>query len=187
MDLRPINPYYHKRTQKRKARAKYTSNASAYSYPYEWITPVTDRTQADVEYAQRLRETGWTNLAPEEQKEYLAGLKGCLNTSDLLRIENDIQILLDVLELDGTSYVNNVPALPTASYFGNLSSNVTAIREAYCVHADTPQVPALPYNTWQAYNAIEQILNDVYEVVSAQFSYYAGNEIYAGDTIGLLL
>ena len=76
MDLRPINPYYHKRTQKRKARAKYTSNASAYSYPYEWITPVTDRTQADVEYAQRLLETGWTNLTPEEQKEYLAGLKG---------------------------------------------------------------------------------------------------------------
>lgn len=187
MDLRPINPYYHKGTQRRKARAKYTSNAPAYSYPYEWITPVTDRTQADVEYAQRLRETGWTNLTPGEQEEYLAGLKGCLNTSDLLRIENDIQILLDVLELDGTSYVNNVPALPTVSYFGNLSLNVTAIREAYCVHADTPPVPELPYNTWQAYNAIEQILNDVYEVVSAQFSYYAGNEIYAGDTIGLLL
>ncbi len=187
MDLRPINPYYHKVKQKRMLKARASRNTVEYSYPYEWITPVTDRTQTDVEYAQRLLEVGWTNLTSAEQAEYLAGLKGCLNSSDLSRIENNIQILLDVLELDGTSYVDNVPSPPTAGYFKNMESNVATIREAYCVHADTPQVPALPYNTWQAYNAIEQILNDVYEVVSAQFSYYAGNEIYAGDTIGLLL
>lgn len=186
MDLRPINPYYHKKKQIRKARARASNNSETYSYPYEWIPPVMDRTQDDVDLAARLMAAGWKNLTAEEQEKYLKGLKGCLNTSDLYRIENDIQILLDVLELEGKSCVGAVPSPPKESYFANLKANVAAIRAAYCVHADTPQVPDLPYNTWQAYNDIEKILNDVYEVVSSQFSYYTG-EIYAGDTIGLLL
>ncbi len=186
MDLRPINPYYHKKKQIRKARARASNNSETYSYPYEWIPPVTDRTQDDVDLAARLISARWKNLTAEEQEEYLKGLKGCLNASDLDRIENDVQILLDVLELEGKSCVGAVPSPPKESYFANLKANVAAIRAAYCVHADTPQVPDLPYNTWQAYNDIEKILNDVYEVVSSQFSYYAG-EIYAGDTIGLLL
>lgn len=182
MDLRPINPFYRKKSTRRKVRAV----VSTYSYPYDWIAPVTDRTQEDVEYAQELIAAGWEHMNAEQRKEYLAGLKGCLNASDLSRIENNIQILIDVLELDNTSHVGAVPDFPTDAYFTDMQSNVAAIRAAYCIHADTPATPELPYNTWQKYNAIEQILADVYEVLSAQFAYYPG-EIYAGETIGYIL
>lgn len=182
MDLRPINPFYRKKSTRRKVRAA----VSTYSYPYDWIVPVTDRTQADVDHARDLITAGWQNLNTDQRAECLAGLKGCLNTSDLSRTENNIQILIDVLELDNTSHVGAVPELPTTSYFEDLKANVSAIREAYCIHADTPKVPELPYNTWQKWNDIEKILADVYEVLSAQFVYYTG-EIYAGETIGYIL
>lgn len=184
MDLRPINPYYKQPQRMARVRRK---AVSGYSYPYTWEPPVTDRTQADVNYAKELIAIGWNNMTAEQRSEYLAGLKGCLNTSDLSRIENNIQILIDVLELDKTSHVGAVPEFPAANYFSDMKSNVAAIRAAYCVHADTPAVPELPYNTWQKYNDIEKILADVYEVISAQMNYYAGTEIYAGDTVGLLL
>lgn len=184
MDLRPINPYYRKQPQKR-TRTRLQA-ASGYSYPYTWMPPITDRTQADVDRARELITTGWENLTADQKSEYLSGLKGCLNTSDLSRIENNIQILIDVLELDSTSHVGAVPEFPTDTYFSDMQSNVSAIRAAYCVHADTPMVPELPYNTWQKINAVEQILSDVYEVLSAQFVYYTG-EIYSGESIGLIL
>lgn len=184
MDLRPINPYYRKQPQKRmRTRLK---AASGYSYPYTWMPPVTDRTQADVDHARALITTGWENLTADQKSEYLAGLKGCLNISDLFRIENNIQILIDVLELENTSHVGAVPEFPTDTYFSDMQSNVSAIRAAYCVHADTPTVPELPYNTWEKINAVERILADVYEVLSAQFVYYTG-EIYSGESIGLIL
>ena len=101
--------------------------------------------------------------------------------------KNNIQILLDVLEIDSSSYVEAVPEFPTSAYFEQMRNNVTAIRNGYAVHVDTPEVPELPFNTWQKFNDIEKILADVYEVVASQLRYYAGSEIYAGDTVGLLL
>lgn len=187
MDLRPINPYYKKNQRKSLYRIKASTGATAYSYPYGWITPVTDRTQADVDHARELLTAGWDNLTVEQREEYMDGLKGCINAADLARIENNMQILIDVLELQNTSHVDAVPELPSESYYADMKDNIAAIRAAYFVHKDTPEVPELPFNTWQDYNAIEQILNDVYEVVSSQFNYYAGTEIYAGDAVGLLL
>lgn len=187
MDLRPINPYYRIQPatggMSRVARAQ---RVVPYSYPYTWIEPVTDRTQVDVSRAREIILLEWQNMTADQKEEYLAGLKGCMNRADFERIENDIQILIDVLELENESHVGAVPEFPTDAYFRDMETNVAAIREAYTVHADTPPVPARPYNTWQKYNDIEQILADVYEVLSAQFHYYAG-EIYAGDVTGLLL
>lgn len=188
MDLRPLNPYY-RRTVRKSAgmRRKAVSMSSVeYTYPYTWIAPVTDRTQADVDRAKALISKGWINMTDEEKAEYSAGLKGCMNIVDLERIENNIQILLDVLEINSESHVGSVPRFPTEGYFEDMKNNVSAIRAAYCIHADTPQVPKLPYNTWAAYNDIEKILLDVYEVVSAQFYYYSG-EIYAGEETALIL
>lgn len=187
MDLRPINPYYKQAVKIVRTVRLRLKAATGYSYPYSWESPVTDRTQEDVVYALELIASGWNNMSEEQKTEYQSGLKGCLNASDLSRIENNIQILTDVLELDNTGYVGAVPEFPEENYFSDMKSNVSAIRSAYCVHADTPTVPELPYNTWQKYNDIEKILADVYEVVSAQMNYYAGTEIYAGDTVGLLL
>lgn len=188
MDLRPLNPYYRRTVRKNtgKQRKSVTMSYEEYTYPYTWIDPVTDRTQSDVDRAKELISNGWQNMTNEEKAEYSAGLKGCMNIVDLERIENNIQILLDVLEINSESHVGSVPQFPTEGYFEDMKNNVSAIREAYCIHADTPPVPNLPYNTWAAYNDIEKILSDVYEVVSAQFYYYSG-EIYAGEETGLIL
>lgn len=184
MDLRPLNPYY--RRGIRKAKRLRAAAALEYSYPYVWIPPVTDRTPADVDRARALIAKGWQDMTDDERAEYGAGLKGCLNVSDLERIENDVQILLDVLEIDSVSHVGAVPLFPKESYFEDLRDNVAAIRAAYCIHADTPQVPDLPYDTWTAYNDVEKILLDVYEVVISQFHYHSG-EIFAGEETGLIL
>ncbi|MCM1192029.1 MAG: hypothetical protein NC123_16800 [Butyrivibrio sp.] len=184
MDLRPINPYY--RRTIRKSAGKRRAAAAGYSYPYTWLTPVTDRTQKDVDRAKALISKGWGDMTDAERAEYNVGLKGCINRKDFERIENNIQILLDVLEIDSESHVGSIPEFPLDEYFEDMKRNLTAIREGYCIHADTPAVPELPYNTWTAYNDIEKILLDVYEVVNAQFHYYTG-EVFAGEETGLLL
>ena len=187
MNLRPLNPYY-RRTAPSAARAfsGRKMNRQEYSYPYVWQKPVTDRSQEDVDHARQILSMDWEGMEDAWKTEYLAGLKGCLNREDLERIENNIQILLDVLEIDAASGVGKVPDIPDTGYFARIKENVSYIRAAYCIHETTPPVPELPYNTWQKYNDLEQILADVYEVVSAQFHYYAG-ELYAGDLTGLVL
>lgn len=182
MNLKPINPYYRQIVNPR-ARTYSLNNST---YPYTWIELVTDRTQADVDYAKTLLSKSWAEFTQQEKEAYLSGLKGCINRADLERIENNIQILLDVLEINSGSYVEAVPEFPTTTYFEQMQSNVAAIRAGYVIHADTPEVPELPFNTWQKFNDIEKILADVHEAVSAQLRYFTG-EIYAGDTVGLIL
>lgn len=153
----------------------------------EWQQAVIDRSQDDVEYVKLLAEKGWKNLTVEERSDWLAGLKGTLNRSDLLRIENNLQLLADVLELPLQTYADAVPDVPNEEYFKNLSQNVKTIREAYCIHSDTPPLPSLPFRTYDKINDIEKILNDVYQILIDNFHYYCGGEIYAGDSIGALL
>lgn len=189
MDLRPINPFYRRAdtvsTAKTRARKAQAAKAT-YTYPYTWIAPVTDREADDVAHAKEICSIAWRDMTDAQREEYRAGLKGCINRPDFERIENNVQILLDVLEIGSESFVGAVPEYLTEDYFNRLKTNLNAIREAFFVHADTPGVPELPYNTWQKYNDIEKILADVYEVVSSQFHYFTG-EIYAGDETGLLL
>lgn len=152
-----------------------------------WIKPITDRTEADVKKASEMATTGWDNLTDFEKEEWKAGLKGTLNNSDLLRIETDIKILADVLELPLTTYADGIPEFLSESYFDNLLSNIRAIRQASAIHSDTPKVPESPANDYEKINDIEKILSDIYEILMNNFHYYTGNEIYAGDVFGLLL
>jgi len=151
-----------------------------------WQTPVLDRSQADVNHAKELWDIGYNNLTDTQKAEYIAGLKGSLNTSDLLRIENNIQLLSDVLELNLTTYNGNVPDIPNATYYDNLLSNVESIRSAYTIYDNTPATPSEPINEFLKVNSIEQILTDVYKILNSNFHYYTGQKLYSGRRIGLL-
>ena len=151
-----------------------------------WIEPVIDRTQEDVEEAQRILTAGWDALDETDRQKWNAGLKGALNRSDLERIESDIQVLSEKLYL-GLKKNEISSDFPAESYFSRLKENVDKIREMKIVHSDTPNVPELPFNTYEKINDIERILLDAYEILRLNFHHYAGEEIYAGDTIGLLL
>lgn len=150
-----------------------------------WKNAVTDRTQSDVERVLELLKKGWQSFTQEEKAAWQNGLKGALNKADLERIQNNIQLLSDVLELD--LVVDAIPDIPTVNFYDALTRNVETIRGAYCIHSDTPPTPNAPLNTYQKWNDIEKILLDVYEILLNNFSYYCGNEIYAGDATGLLL
>lgn len=151
-----------------------------------WQTAITDRTQSDVDKIKDYFRRGWSNLTSDEQSEWLNGLKGALNRSDLERIESNIQLLSDVLEIDLQTYYDNIPKNPNNAYFACLLSNVEAIRNAYCIHADTPKTPTT-VNMFTDINDIEKILLDVYEILINNFYYYCGDELYMGDETGLLL
>lgn len=150
-----------------------------------WQNPVTDRTQDDVERVLKLLEKGWQNFSDEEKTEWSAGMKGALNATDLERIQNNIRLLSDVLELDLS--VSAVPEIPDEIFYEAVRVNIASIRGAYCIHTTTPETPEAPLNTFSKWNDIERILADVYEILLNNFHYYCGSEIYAGDDIGLLL
>ena len=59
---------------------------------YGWVDAVYDRTQADVDYAiAKINELKKSNLTDVPE------LKGCVNASDLNRIENNTRRLVDYL------------------------------------------------------------------------------------------
>lgn len=154
--------------------------------PPIWVEPVCDRTREDVELLKRLTETGYKNFSAEQKELWLSGMKGALNKSDLQRIENNCEVLSELLEL-GIQPVETVPDLPDEAYFHRLTEKVAVIREAYCVHADTPEVPVSPLNTYRKINDLERILMDVYGIISQRFFYYCGEEISCGEAIGFIL
>lgn len=168
-----------------------------------WQKAVTDRSQSDVDIARSMWERGYFNLATvsacnlgecylpadlsdSERPRYDAGLKGSLNKADLLRIENDIQLLSDVLELGLTTHYNSIPAHPNETYYNNLLSNVRTIRAAYMTYHTTPSTPSAPLNIFTKWNNVEQILKDVYAILRSNLYYYTGEGLYSGQEIGLL-
>lgn len=151
-----------------------------------WQDAVTDRSQADVNRVlYLLSKVKFAALTEDEQAEWLTDSKGALNTSDLARIKNNIELLMEVLELTNT--VSDVPAYPQAGYYAELLTNVKAIRDGSVVYKSTPAVPEAPLNTFQKWNDIEHILLDVYNILLNNFHYYCGESLYAGDNTALLL
>lgn len=163
-------------------------NVSYYSNVIEYILPwfVFDRTEDDVEYAKNLKNKGWNNLTENEKKEWMAGLKGCLNKSDLKRIENNIAVISPLLKIDLLTYQGRIPEVPDETYFKHLLSNIRILRNSGYARMDTPETPEYPPNTYEKINSIEKILYDIYSVYNSSFYHYC-NEIYCNEEIGALL
>lgn len=164
-------------------------NVGYYDKVIEYILPVFvyDRTQADVDRVYALRETGWQNMTQPQKEEWLRGMKGCLNTSDLKRIENAVYVIARLLNIALQTNKDNLPEIPDALYFQQLLDNVAILRESGYIRGDTPELPAQPLNTYQKINDVEHILHDVYEIYLANNSWfiYCG-ENFAGDELGML-
>lgn len=146
----------------------------------EWIEPVTNRTQEDVNYANRLLAKPWSEFTTNEQNDYKNGLKGCLNRADLERIEGNMQYL--ATELYTSLESGDIPEFPTTEYFVRVQKNATTLRDA--ASASTA-VPAQPWNTWRKINQLEMLLLEIYEHIRAPYYYYIG-EMYVSDDIGVI-
>lgn len=137
----------------------------------EWITPIFDRTQADVDFAlskiKEWRENGSTSLYE---------LKGCLNVTDINRIENDIQHLSDSLSSlyyfpHAISKEWNTSGLPDMSDIDRIIGNVRNIISAYIQTSTAPDVPDTML-TFEQINSIEENLFLVKELIDAMVSTY---------------
>lgn len=161
----------------------------------EWIDPVTDRTQADVDRAKYLINKGYSNLTEDERTEWTAGLKGCLNASDLSRILNNIEFLRQVLELNIPPTTQTVPYTPVTEWFTyNVLWRVQLIRDAYSTYDTTPPTPGYTGSgftsinyTYKDINDVEQILKDVHDIIESNFYYLSIDNVTMGDEVGLIL
>lgn len=156
-----------------------------------WITPIVDRTQQDVNRVVFLNNKGYENLTEEEKAEYSQNLKGALNFDDIDRIVTDILELQDRFDITPSATMlrsgDIILDVPTNLFFRKLFNSLRAIREQNYAYSQTPQAPSLPWNTWQKYNDVEQILLDAYTISNQGFYQMAGSGFYAGEEISLLL
>lgn len=143
---------------------------------------VYDRTQADVDRVKEFYNIGWNGLTEAQKAEWLSGMKGCLNTADLFRIENNLYALSQLLKVELQTNKDSIPDIPSVSYFEQLLANVEALRATGFVYMTTPEIPENPINTYQKVNDIERILRDIYSVYVANNTscIYCG-ENYAGE------
>lgn len=149
----------------------------------EWITPIFDRTQQDVEFAKR-QIAQWKNGLAND----VYDLKGCLNVSDINRIENNIKYLsnkLNELGYSNTTYTKtwNRTSLPNQQDIDRIINNVKELIKAFCQQPSAPNVPdrLVDYND---INAIEKNLSLIKELIDYMVnSYKVSGALQSGQTI----
>lgn len=121
----------------------------------EWIDPVTDRTQYDVD-----RARSYIN-SMKGRYDTLEGMKGCLNISDLNRIEGNIKYLSDILSLSLTTKEWAISEIPTSSDESRIIGNTSSLLSAISME-NPPTIPDNLYS-YSDFNEIEDILLTIYE------------------------
>ena len=153
-----------------------------------------DRTSFDLIRAKELIQKAKQieNLTPEELQEYMAGLKGSYNISDLNRVENAVQYISDLF--NSLSYKNIVKTKTwkQGDFFTideelpRYLENIKILREIINVLPDTPQVPD-SYKPYNKANDIEKILYDLNQLlINMQKMFRYSNTFYSGESEGLI-
>ena len=167
---------------------------------------ITDRTQADVSHLRAQREKilneGWAALSEAEQMEYLAGLKGGYNATDLNRVTHAMEYLVERIRSFGYA-VNyekvKVPHtetglddytwyhsdIPQTNELNAYLQNVGWLREAMVLYPNTPEVPAdMEGFTFTEANDIEQILVNIETIINLMVaSFIYSGELFSGEVI----
>ena len=127
-----------------------------------WIVPVVDRTLLDVQDALAQIEV-WRTQVANGQTPTVTELKGCLNATDLNRIEANTKYILQFLQ--GYGYQTNVTTkvdwtdecLPNVDDVNRIIDNIKEIRDKYYEPAGMPSLPQTMVS-FSDINAIEQSL-----------------------------
>lgn len=154
-------------------------------------TLVTDRTQADVNYAESLYKKLWSDFTEQEKADFNAGLKGSYKASDLNRVGLALITVRDRLRTHGI----DVPAEVRTDYEANevitsaaMTDYIKSVNAVYAaVQTATPEPPENMENlTWEGANNIERAIIAVDDVLeSREIGWiYADAELYAGDMGG---
>lgn len=152
-------------------------------------TLVTDRIEADVSRHRELTDKGWAEMTTAEKSEWMAGMKGAYNASDLNRVASAMSYLSQRLASAGYSVPISSPTdwangdIPTKGDLDTYLDDLRRIRAALAVMDTTPAAPeSMDYLTWAKANDIEKILVDVDDALGRLLlsPFYSG-EIYSGE------
>ena len=127
-----------------------------------WIVPVVDRTLRDVQDA-LVQIEAWRTQVANGETPTVTELKGCLNATDLNRIESNTRYIAQLLQIQG--YQINVTtkvdwtdeSLPNAADVNRIINNIKEIRNKYYEPAGMPSLPQTMVS-FSDINAIEQSL-----------------------------
>lgn len=160
---------------------------------FDFTTLVTDRTAADYQHWEYLRDKGFENMTEAERAEWLADdMKGAYHKGDLNRVGEALNYLRDRLteagyityQTDFTAKTNwTITSIPTAADLTYYLKCVSNIREAMAQFESTPPAPtdtgALSIDEA---NNIEKILIDVETLINNMLAarLYC-NDVFAGE------
>ena len=141
----------------------------------QWSEPIYDRTQADVNYAlQKIAEWLKGNIAGNATS--VTDLKGCLNVSDINRIESNIEYLGKQLVDHGyhtsvftKSWRND--DLPNEGDVARILENVRGLVNSYYTHPVAPSIPNTLLN-YEDVNAVEKNLFLIKELLDCMVGSY---------------
>lgn len=158
---------------------------------YYGLNLITDRTAGDVEYVKSLNSLGISEWTESQTAEYLAGLKGAYNATDLNRVESAVAYLMERLQITGFYLDLDIKNTWIITEFFNETdmkrylSNIQTLRDLFVMPEETPEVPeTMQHFTYDKANDIEQILEIIDQLISnisANFIY--SGEVYAGEVM----
>lgn len=135
-------------------------------------TLITDRTAADVARVHELAAKGFAAMTAAEQAEWLAGMKGSYNASDMNRVGTALNYLAARLApVCGVSIAWSAKTdwaatdIITASQAAEYRQQIRDIRSALTYPAGTPDAPQLARMTYTGANDIERILTLCEELI----------------------
>ena len=136
-------------------------------------TLVTDRTEADASRCIELRDKGWAAMTAAERAEWVAGMKGAYNASDLNRVASAMSYLSQRFASAGYSVPVSSPTdwangdILRKDDLDTYLDDLRRIRAALAVMDTTPSAPgSMDYLTWARANDIEKILADVDDLLT---------------------
>lgn len=145
---------------------------------------ITDRTSADVNRWKTLHDKGWEAMTPEEQSEWIGGMRGAYNYTDMNRVEGfvrnlETRFLEKGIRLSLTTKTDwTRTSWPTESDMSRYFGNVEKVRAAVKVDLDTPAVPTTAtLFDYKKANDLEKILL----AVGRWLDRVEKSQMYSGD------
>lgn len=156
-------------------------------------TLVTDRTQADVERVRELAAKGFAAMTTDEQAEWLAGMKGAYNATDINRVGIALNYLAARLSTNcgmDTGWTAKtdwgLTDVITASQAAVYRQQIQDVRNALTYPSGTPAAPEIDRLTYTGANDIERILSlceTLIDNIIKAFRYTGAAECAAGGLI----
>ena len=138
-----------------------------------WEEPIINRVKADVDKIEEYDQIGYVNLMDEQKAEWMRGMIGALNATDLNRIESNQQYILRLLSNEYklpsktnwtmTDFVSEVDE-------DRILSNLRILIQPFDL--GEINIPEKPLNYFEKINIIEKILLQIYDKYYSKVEYY---------------